>query len=60
MYVNVALVGLGENAEFFELVASTYQGFFETKRTLFLETRKGALVECCEETEEETVLDEYQ
>lgn len=33
-----------ENAEFLEPVASTYQGFFETKRTLFLETRPGG---CC-------------
>lgn len=40
-------VGQGENAEFFKRVASTYQGFLETKRTLFLETRPvggGAVV----------------
>ena len=38
------LVRRGENAEFLELLASAYQRFFETKRTLFLETR---LVGCC-------------
>lgn len=38
------LIGQGENAEFFELAASTYQGFFETKQSLFLETRPGG---CC-------------
>lgn len=37
-------MGQGENAEFFELVACTYQGFLETKRTLFLETRPWG---CC-------------
>lgn len=34
----LGLGGHGEKAEFFELRASTYQGFFETKKTLFLET----------------------
>lgn len=37
-------IGQGENAEFLASVASTYQGFFETKRTLFLETRPAG---CC-------------
>lgn len=39
--VKLDLGGQGENAEFFELRARTYQGFFETKKTLFLETRPG-------------------
>lgn len=33
--VKLGLGGQGGNAEFFELRASTYQGFFETKKTLF-------------------------
>lgn len=37
----LGLGGHGGKAEFFELQASTYQGFFETKKTLFLETGLG-------------------
>ena len=47
-----------ENAEFLEPVANTYQGFFETKRTLFLETTRGLLFECGEDAKEEVVLEQ--
>lgn len=33
------MVGQGGKAEFLEPLAGTYQGFFETKQALFLETR---------------------
>lgn len=40
--VKLSLGGQRENAEFFELRASTYQGFFETKK----KEGQGALVDC--------------
>lgn len=58
MYVCVSGVngfgGARENVEFLSPVAGTYQGFFTTKRTLFLETRPGAVVASGGEEEEET------